>query len=390
MISEGTLGNQDIEPEQIAEYELGAELALFGNRLSLGVTYYRQRTTDAILDVDVPPSTGFVSKYANAAEFENEGWELTAGLQAIDRPGLGWSIEGQWATNRSCVLDLAGTEQVMLTGFTGMSSSVVAPRRDAGGAVLECYPIGVFFGDDFVRFGAGNRSAEGYEIDDMFSGWNEGDVYIGDNGYPQHDPRERVTGDPNPDWTASIRNTLRLGENLVVTSLIDVKRGGDMWNGTKGALYYFGAHRDTEPYHGEGATVVFGQSNPGAESSSTLARERVAGPGAGRPVAVDETYFYGNIGSGFTGPASQFIEDAGFVKLRSVSVSYVLDDLDFLGRIGLSGAVLTVSGRNLKTWTDYTGIDPESNLNGQTLGRGLEYFNNPQTRSFVFGLTLNR
>ena len=390
VISEGTLGNRDIEPERIAEYELGAELAFLDNRLSLGVTYYRQRTTDAILDVDVPPSTGFVSKYANAAEFENEGWELTAGLQAIDRPGLGWSIEGQWATNRSCVLDLAGTEQVMLTGFTGMSSSVVAPRRDAGGAVVECYPIGVFFGDDFVRFGAGNRSAEGYDIDDRFNGWREGDVYIGDDGYPQHDPRERVTGDPNPDWTASLRNTLRLGDNLVVTSLIDVKRGGDMWNGTKGALYYFGAHRDTEAYHGEGATVVFGQSNPGAESNSTLAGERVAGPGAGTPVAVDETYFYGSIGSGFTGPASQFIEDAGFVKLRSVSVSYVLDDLDFLGRIGLSGAVLTVSGRNLKTWTDYTGIDPESNLNGQTLGRGLEYFNNPQTRSFVFGLTLNR
>ena len=136
--------------------------------------------------------------------------------------------------------------------------------------------------------------------------------------------------------------------------------------------------------------VVFGQSNPGADSNSTLANERVAGPGAGMPVTVDQGYFIANIGSGFTGPASQFIEDASFVKLRDISVSYIVDDLDFLGRIGLSEAVITVSGRNLQTWTDYTGIDPESNLNGQTLGRGLEYFNNPQTRSFVFGLTLNR
>jgi hypothetical protein len=49
-----------------------------------------------------------------------------------------------------------------------------------------------------------------------------------------------------------------------------------------------------------------------------------------------------------------------------------------------------VSGRNLITWTDYTGIDPESNLNGQTLGRGLEYFNNPQIRSFGLNFTLTR
>ena len=390
VVSEGTLGNQNIEPERITEYEVGTDLAFLDNRLSLGVTYYRQKTTDAILEVDVPPSTGFFSKYANAGEFENEGWELIAGFEAIDRPGFRWSMEGQWATNESCVLDLAGTEEVGLTGFTGSTSSVVAPKKDADGNIIECYPIGALFGDDFIRFGAGNRSDEGYDIDTMFSGWNEGDVYIGDDGYPQYDPRERVTGDPNPDWTASIRNTIQLGDNLIITSLIDFKHGGDMWNGTKGALYYFGAHKDTEPYHGDGATVTFGRSNPGADSNSTLANESVAGPGAGMPVLVDETYFYGNVGSGFTGPASQFIEDAGFVKLRDISISYILENLDFLGRIGLSDAVITVSGRNLKTWTDYTGIDPESNLNGQTLGRGLEYFNNPQTRSFVFGLTLNR
>ena len=390
VVSEGTLGNQDIAPERITEYEAGADLAFLDNRLSLGVTYYKQNTTDAILKVDVPPSTGFFSKYANAAEFENEGWELMAGVTALDRPGVRWSIEGQWATNESCVLELAGTEEVGLTGFTGITSSVVAPERDADGNITECYPIGAIFGDDFIRFGSGNKSDEGYDIDTMFGGWNDGDIYIGDDGFPQYDPRERQTGDPNPDWTASIRNTIEVGDNLIISSLIDIKYGGDMWNGTKGALYYFGAHRDTEPYHGDGSTVVFGQPNPGADSNSTLANESVAGPGAGMPVLVDQLYFLSNIGSGFTGPASQFIEDAGFVKLRDISISYIVEDLDFLGRIGLSDAVITVSGRNLKTWTDYTGIDPESNLNGPTLGRGLEYFNTPQTRSFAIGLTLNR
>jgi TonB-linked SusC/RagA family outer membrane protein len=389
-ISEGTLGNNDIKPERTAEYEGGIDIAFFDNRLSFGLTYYTQKTTDAILQIDVPPSTGFFSKYANAAEFENDGFEITAAVAAINQPNFQWRIEGQWATNESCVLSLAGTEEIGLTGFTGSTSSVVAPKLDDAGNIVECYQIGTLFGDDFIRFGNSAVSDEGYNIDTQFPGWQEGDVYIGDDGYPQYDPRERVAADPNPDWTASIRNTFTLFENLTISGLIDIKKGGSMWNGTKGALYYFGAHKDTEPYHGDGCMAVFGQKNPGCDSNATIPGQSVWGPGAGQSVLVEESYFWGNIGSGFTGPFSQFIEDAGFIKLRDVSVSYTVRDQEWLERIGFSNAILSVSGRNLWTDTDYTGIDPESNLNGQTLGRGLEYFNNPQTRSFVFGLTLNR
>ena len=75
---ETILGNTDIKPERTTEYEGGVDIAFLDNRLSFGATYYYQRTKDAILDVDVAPSTGFFSKFANAAEFENEGWELMA------------------------------------------------------------------------------------------------------------------------------------------------------------------------------------------------------------------------------------------------------------------------------------------------------------------------
>jgi hypothetical protein len=70
-------------------------------------------------------------------------------------------------------------------------------------------------------------------------------------------------------------------------------------------------------------------------------------------------------------------------------VSYSLTQ-PMIRRAGFSAIDLTVSGRNLKTWTDYTGIDPESNLTLQSAGRGIDYFNNPQTRSYVFSVTLNR
>ena len=156
-----------------------------------------------------------------------------------------------------------------------------------------------------------------------------------------------------------------------------------MWNGTKGALSFFGAHEETEEYHGAGKSETFGESY--------LTQFDYAGPGEGMSVPINwSTWYLDGIGSSFTGPGSQFIEDAGFVKLRDITVSYAIRGKDWLTRMGFASLDVSVSGRNLKTWTDYTGIDPESNLTGQTLGRGLEYFNNPQTRSFALNFTLAR
>jgi hypothetical protein len=79
------------------------------------------------------------------------------------------------------------------------------------------------------------------------------------------------------------------------------------------------------------------------------------------------------------------------VKLREVSVGYTFDS-DWVRRtLGLTSFDLRVAGRNLKTWTDYTGYDPETNLGGAIQNtRGMDYFNMPQTRSFVFTVNLNR
>jgi hypothetical protein len=79
------------------------------------------------------------------------------------------------------------------------------------------------------------------------------------------------------------------------------------------------------------------------------------------------------------------------VKLREISLAYSFEQPWVTRTLGLSSIDLRVAGRNLHTWTDYSGIDPESNLGGaQVLVQGIDYFNNPQTRSFVVSLGLNR
>ena len=366
--STAVLGNQSIQPETTTGLDVGLDLAFLNNRVNFSATYYQENTEDIILNVPLGPSTGFLSRWANAAAIDNEGWELTLGVTPVQTDDFRWSMDAQWATNESCVTDLAGAEFIGLGGFTGSQVGLYRPDEDG-----TCYEYNTFYGGDWVRFGRGTVVG-GVDIDDTYSGWEEGDVYIGEDGLPIQDSRQRAFGNANPDWTGSLRTTFTFMNNLQVSALFDANIGSRMWNGTKGALYFFGTHEETERFHGLGADTVFAG----------------VGPGAGEEVNVNYiNWFVGSYGSGFTGPFTQFIEDASFVKLRDISVSYAFDT-DLLSRFGVDGMRLQVSGRNLYTWTDYTGIDPESNLTGQTAARGLDYFNIPRTRSFVFTLSLNQ
>ena len=347
--------------------------------MNLAVTRYHQKTEDAIVAVRLDPATGFAEVFANGAEWRNWGWEVTLDLLLAQARDFSWRISTQWATNKSMVDTLLGSN-ITLQGFTGMTVRV-----------LEEYPFPVFWGNDFVRFGR-DLTVGGVNIDSTYSDWSEGDLYICsltnpltgtsdqgcvETGQPLTDGTGRLIGDPNPDWTGSLRTTFTFFDKLRLSGLLDVKHGGTMWNGTRGALYYFGAHKDTERFHGEGVDTVFASCAG-------------CGPGAGTEVNLNwDTWFLGGPGSGFTGPGSQFMEDAGFVKIRDVSLSYTWEAA-WLGSIGFNALDITVSGRNLVTWTSYTGLDPESNLLGQSTGRGLDYFNHPQTRSFVFTLTFRR
>jgi hypothetical protein len=186
--------------------------------------------------------------------------------------------------------------------------------------------------------------------------------------------------------------------------LFDFSQGGDVWNGTKGALYFFGAHGDQDwwttisadeantlrNYFGdtvaENAEFGWGAAKRNADGTYSF-RGYVHDFGAG-PVVVDEYYYRIGPGSGFTGPTEQWIEDGSFVRLREVTLGYNWRD-QTVQRLGLNSINFSLTGRNLLTWTNYTGIDPETNLTGPTNGQGLDYFNNPFTRSYQFSVRIN-
>lgn len=363
-----TRGQENLKPERNKEFEAGFDLALFDSKVDIGLTYFDAKSTDVILSLPVPPSTGYTSELRNAAEISNKGFEVSANWRAINTASLVWNVGAQWSTYKNKVTSLRGAEQFYLPG--GFVSGI-----------KEGYAHGIILDWDFARcrYGAESNVVEGLDINAacQSAGAPDGAMYIGADGFPLFDPEQRVIGDPHPDWTASISSSMNLGRKITVSALLDIRKGGDIWNGTKGALYNFGAHKDTE-IRGEERT--FGTDwLPGP----------VTGPGAGTKVVLDQGSWFQNLGSGFVGPAIQFVEDGGFMKLREVSLSYTVD-ADWVRRSGFSTVDLRLAGRNLWLSTDYTGIDPESNLGGATASRGNEYFNNPQARSIVFSVGLNR
>jgi hypothetical protein len=274
--------------------------------------------------------------------------------------------------------------------------------------VIEGEEIGVFYDLGLARCGMspGGMGAvvAGYDLDPNATpagattpcvGAPHGAYFIDVTGEPIIDNTLRVVGNPNPRWTGSLATSFRF-RKLQVSGLLDIRSGGQMYNGTRAALYSYGTHKDTEVRAdcSSGVTCTGNLHAIGDPGSPIVGP--VVGPGAGDSIPIGQNWYEGavigtGIGGLFGGTSEQFMEDASFVKLREISVGYTFDGPWVERTLGFNSVEVRVAGRNLHTWTRYKGYDPETNLGGSVQStRGMDYFNMPQTRSFVFSLTLNR
>lgn len=396
------LGNPEIQPEQTSEVEVGTDLRFFEDRVSLTANAYFARSEDVIFFASTAPSSGFAAQLQNAATLEDKGIELDLEVQWPSIGDFQWTTGARWSANENIVTDLQGTDEIGLAGFVGTTSSLV-----------EGEEFGVLYGDTFREAPEGCQETTPTQICEPLTGVEQStgfsvgndDRVLDQNGFPMLAGAQGVVGNPNPDWRAGIDNTLSW-KGLSLYTLFDFKVGGDVWNGTKGALYDYGTHGDTDwqttfdpseysqtPVNYQGLTPSQLISNGlwpdyrENDDGTYTFRGQIKDFGAG-PVLLDEYYYDGGPGGGFTGPTDQFIEDGSFVKLREVSLSYNWTG-NVIDQVGLSSVRISATGSNLVTWTDYSGIDPETNLTGPSNGQGLDYFNNPNMRSYQFSIELN-
>ncbi len=335
-----TLGNNQLKPEKTKTWEVGTDLKFWQNRVGFSYTFFHNKGQDLILSVPIAASTGYSSTTLNAASMTTYGHEVTLDIVPIKSKNWNWDIIINWSCIKNNVDALApNINQIFLGGFEGSEIDAMVGQ-----------PYRTIYGYDWVRDAKGN-------------------MVIGPDGYPVERADMSALGNVDPKWTGGLGTNLRW-KDLSLYLLFDVKYGGKMWDGTRGVLDYFGTSAGTL---NRDEWYVF----PGVTSSGQVNTV---------PVKLDENWRTG-IGSGFVGPMVDYVENSGWVRLRTVTLSYNFTHM--LKKTFIKGLSLYFTGTNLWISTKYKGIDPETNLLGASNAQGIDYFNMPGTKSYTVGLNLS-
>jgi len=363
-----------LRPERSKELEAGFDLGLFRDRADAALTYYNSKTVDVILATPLSPSTGYSYQYTNAAKFRNRGLEATLNVRPIQTPDYGWEVGLQWARNRGMVLTLNGPQYI----YFGTGVAQVGQE------------IGVTRTQGYIHCGVSDPTLLGGAVGTACAGAPKGAMYIDATGFPVTDPNLRILSNPNPRWTGSVRTAFRY-RKFQISGLLDIRHGSMVPNDVKGALWSYGTAGSTDQ-RAVCASLTVCAGNDKVFGQGGWFEGPVVGPGAGKAVPIGENWYRGSDAAcPFTGVEEACLENNGYVKLREISLTYTLDQPWVQSFIGVSSVDIRVAGRNLHTWTKWTGYDPEVSGGGSTDPiQGSEYFGNPQTRSFVFTITLNR
>lgn len=335
-----TYGNPELKNERAREWEVGAEVGFLAGRAGLEATYYDRLVEDLLFFRPLPTSTGFSRQFAPIGTMSNKGIELMLNTTNLNRDDLNWTSSLTYTRNKNLVESLTILDFQSAGGY---------PNRIRTGQ-----PAGVFYGSYIARhcatgailldsLGRYRRTA------DMGSAAQRQAV----SGGTCNDSLNKVIGDPNPDFMASFLNEVTLFKKLRVRALLDGVFGNDIMNLSTRA------------------------QNAGiASNSKTYEQELLP---YGHPDKLPPAW-----NARTQGIFEYWIEDGTFVKLRELSASYTVDH-PRLRRYFREGVELTLSGRNLAVWTDYSGYDPEINLFGTNAGGLGSVQTTAADRGFDFG-----
>lgn len=349
-------GNEELRPERKTEYELGADLRFFKNKVRAGFTFYKNTVKDMLIPVSLPASTGFASKYTNAASLENKGLEVDLSMDVLTTKNFKWAINSNFSRVRNMVIDLAGTSLITVVSD---NTATIVPSAVVG------QPVGVFWAGKYERT-------------------KDGALALDANNFPKLDRNLGVVGDPNPKWGGGLGTSITY-KKFALEVLFETSQGQDLYEGTRGVMYNFGTHADV----GNEVTLTQDVKNYVGKvfKAGTTVRGNLNDFGGG-VVLLDEPY-YTSIGGGFSSLKDHIISDGSWTRLRQLSLSYRFDSDRFRKKIPFQSVEISAAGRNLFLWTKIKGVDPDTNLSGTLLARGQDYFNTPNTRSFIFSLKIN-
>ncbi len=353
--SQGFLTDPNLGPEQQENFEVGIELGLFNNRVNIDFTYYDNETTDNIINLPTPNSTGFGTFLTNIGGIGNEGFELEVNAKVLQLGDFSWDIDYNFSTNDNEVTDLGGLEFLTLaTGFNG-----IGVRAEEG------QPLQLF-GPRFAR----GVDANGNEIEDgILVDPTTGLRQVGQVGN---------LGQTQPDFTMGLTSTFNW-KGFRLSTTFDWREGGVIFSNTTGALRRAGLAEETVVNNREVFVDPNTFTQPGGPGTALV-------PNTTPVMSVQQ--FYQQFSNAAIVEGNVF--DATFIKWRELSLTYTFPS-KLLDRTPIKALQIGVQGRNLALFnTDVPHIDPESGLGGAASQLdGIERGGVPTTRSIGFNLTAN-
>jgi TonB-linked SusC/RagA family outer membrane protein len=332
--SSGTLANENVKPERQQEVELGFDMSFLNNRVGLTVNIYNKKVKDLLINRFIAPTSGFSSLLDNFGSLENKGYEIVLTGNPVANRNFNWNITGIFNHNRN------------KANRIGQALTLLSTNAGAPVAIIEGLPVGVFYGTFFARNADGTEVKNASGIPQTERGvQNTATTFTTGRtgGLPSGAVLRKVIGDPNPDYTTSLVNEFTY-KKLSLRVQIDAVQGVDVFNA------------DFRTRQGVGNGKVAEQ-----EQRGQLPRGYINGI-----YAIEEWR----------------VDNGSYTKLRELSLSYNFGKIK-----GFSDLSISFSGRNLISWDNYKGYDPEVNAGGQsTILRGIDFGAVPIPRTFSFGI----
>jgi len=351
----GNLGNLNLEPEIVKEFEVGFETNLFNKRVNLDASYYDKKTEGLLFQRPIAPSTGYLTQTANLLDLTNKGVELVLNVVPVRTENWNWDFTTTFTKNESEVTSIEGdVNKLQLALNYAVSWNAVVGQ-----------PLGVFMTTVPLQ------NAQGQYVVDPAT------------GFYKVTADEQEIGNSQRDFVMGLKNKVSY-KNLSFTFNLDWKEGGEMYSYTKRLSHFVG----------NGIETTYNDRNPFIIPNSVVEVVDVDGNVTGyeentTPIGFASVTDYWNPQNN-PGIEKGHVIDKTFVRLRDVALTYTFPS-ESVKRLGLTNASFTVYGKNLAMWTpdENPYIDPELS----TFGVGLqsevgEFGTNPSQRSFGASLKL--
>jgi TonB-linked SusC/RagA family outer membrane protein len=333
-----SIENLELKWEEAEQTNIGIDVSLFNNRVSLTADAYIKKTKDLLLNAPLPTSTGFDSATRNIGEIENKGLEFALNTSNIETENLSWNTGFNISFNRNKVVDLVGQEllQGSITGGRGEPS-----------LVREGEPLGTLYG--YVFGGVDSATGDAYYID-----------VNGESTFAPKPEDRTIIGDANPDFYYGLTNSINYkGFGLFV--FLQGTQGNDMLNVTR---------IETE-----------GMIDPKNQSIAVVNRWRQPGDITNIPRASWSNSDNSRV-------STRFIEDGSYLRFKTITLSYDLPQ-NVLDKLGITSLKIYGTGENIFTITNYSGFDPEVNAyGGSNTIQGIDFGTYPQTRNLILGINV--